>query len=483
MAEYGRSELGCGLSAAGGDLGRSLDQFGCPTTARDPRAVEAWNAVGIAFLAHAAALPEKLAALFALEADFALGQLCKGYFMLLLGRRELDAVAAEAFAVVELRREALNHRERAYLDGLGLYLDGRIGAAADRLDAALTRWPEDAVLVKLVHALRFVAGDARGMRRSLEAVLGAYEPAQPGRAYIRGCYAFALEETGAYVEAERIGREAVAGCNSGVDAAEFGDAWGLHAVAHVFDMTNRAGEGVSWIKRQKDCWSHCNNFRYHVWWHLALFHLDRNEYVEVLHLYDSEIRRDRTDDYRDISNAASLLTRLELEGVGVGDRWVELADLAEARVEDGCVVFADLHYMLALGAGGRRGAEGRLIAALNSASTVRASATARPDQEHVAAAAGAPAADGLAAFARGDYAQAWAQLSAAEAAMPRIGGSWAQRDVFERIAIDSALRAGLLDAARGRLQRRLRQRGALDAYADRRLARIAELSSAMRASA
>ena len=76
-------------------------------------------------------------------------------------------------------------------------------------------------------------------------------------------------------------------------------------------------------------------------------------YDAALALYDAEIRAEKTDDYRDISNAASLLSRLELEGVDVGDRWEELAVLAEKRTEDGCLAFADLHYMLAL-CGGRR---------------------------------------------------------------------------------------------------------------------------------
>ena len=94
--------------------------------------------------------------------------------------------------------------------------------------------------------------------------------------------------------------------------------------------------------------SHCNNFRYHVWWHKALLHMDKGEFDVALGLYDARIRADKTDDYRDISNATSLLMRLELEGVDVGPRWHELADLAEARTDDGCLVFADLHYMLAL---------------------------------------------------------------------------------------------------------------------------------------
>ena len=45
---------------------------------------------------------------------------------------------------------------------------------------------------------------------------------------------------------------------------------------------------------------------------------------------------------------------LELEGVDTGARWDELALLSDKRAEDGCNVFADLHYLLALLNGGRR---------------------------------------------------------------------------------------------------------------------------------
>ncbi|NRB36802.1 MAG: archaeosortase/exosortase family protein, partial [Rhodobacteraceae bacterium] len=79
-------------------------------------------------------------------------------------------------------------------------------------------------------------------------------------------------------------------------------------------------------------------------WHKALLLLDQGDNDAVLALYDEQVRSEKTDDYRDFSNASSLLMRLELEGVSVGDRWEELAALAETRTDDGCLIFADLHY-------------------------------------------------------------------------------------------------------------------------------------------
>ena len=93
-----------------------------------------------------------------------------------------------------------------------------------------------------------------------------------------------------------------------------------------------------------------------------MLHLDRGEVDEVLALYDDKIRSEKTDDYRDFSNASSLLVRLELEGISTGNRWAELADLAETRTDDGCLTFADLHYMMALVGDNRADAATRLTA-------------------------------------------------------------------------------------------------------------------------
>ncbi|MBL6432666.1 MAG: tetratricopeptide repeat protein, partial [Alphaproteobacteria bacterium] len=59
-----------------------------------------------------------------------------------------------------------------------------------------------------------------------------------------------------------------------------------------------------------------------------------------------------------------------------------------------------------------------------------------------------------------------------------IGGSHAQRDVFERLAIDAALRAGLAGEAERLLRERLSLRGALDRFASERLERVDSMKRA-----
>ncbi|TYC49374.1 tetratricopeptide repeat protein [Rhodobacterales bacterium] len=436
---------------------RLSDQFGYDLTLSDRDAAAAWNDTVTAFLAHAKSTPQHLEACLAAAPDFALVHATRGLFCLLLGRREMIATARECLETARLsdRREPVTARERAVLEALDGWLQGFPTRTADILDAALTSYPADALLMKLVHAVRFVLGDAAGMRASVEGVLAAYDETHPAYGYLLGCQAFTLEETGEYRLAEACGRRGL----------EFSpdDAWGLHAVAHVHDMTGRSEEGASWLETHPDGWAHCNNFGYHVWWHLALMYLDKGDADRALRLYDAEVRKDKSDDYRDISNAASLLMRLELEGVNVGARWDELALLSDKRAEDGCNVFADLHYLLALLNGGRRMGADRLLTGL------RERAKTETDIGCVTARAGLPTGLGLEQYRKGNYASAFTLLTSARDRLFMVGGSHAQRDVFERITIEAALRAGFSQEAETLITSRTRKRGALDSFGEQRL--------------
>ncbi len=422
----------------------------------------AWNDTMLGFLAHAAVTPRHLGQVLEAAPDFALGHAVKGMFYILLGRRELMQTAEDAHAAA---RDALDTggataRERAYVDALGAWLDGSPTAAVARLEEVLDTHPQDALAMKLGHAIRFVLGDAAGMRASVERVLPAYDHDHPGRGYLLGCHAFALEETGEYEKAEIAGRQALWLAPD--------DAWGLHAVAHVHDMTANAAKGLDWLTGREAAWAHCNNFRYHVWWHKALMHLDLGQVDRVLDLYDTQIRQDRTDDYRDISNATSLLMRLELDGVDVGPRWEELSELCAQRTEDGCLIFADLHYLMALTGDKKPGATARMLTRIARDARSNGETGSRMSDPGVAAA------QGLEAFGEARYDAAFVNLAQARKGMQRAGGSHAQRDVFERMTIDAGIRAGHLDQAEAILNDRQSKRaGREDGYTAARRALIA----------
>ncbi|MSU89451.1 tetratricopeptide repeat protein [Rhodobacteraceae bacterium 2CG4] len=425
-------------------------------------AIGPWNDTIRAFLAHGASTPDHLARALAAAPEFAQGHAVKGLFCLLLGRREMFDTARQCRTTARQAAAGAppTAREASYLAALDAWLGGQPSQAAATLETVLATEPRDALAMKLIQAIRFVLGQPEAMRRSIEGVLSAWDD-HPALGYLKGCYAFALEETGEYAAGETAGREGL------LLAPD--DAWGLHAVAHVYDMTARAGDGLFWLSGQTHAWAHCNNFRYHVWWHIALMHLDQGQYDAALDLYDTEIRADRTDDYRDIANATSLLSRLEIEGIDVGPRWDELAELAARRTGDGSLVFADLHYMLALIGGRRADAATELLRRMSRDAARRDTEVAR-----LMARPGLSAATGLEAFGEGQYAEAFLNLNAARRDMQSVGGSHAQRDVFERLTIEAALRGGFLNAAERMLADRTQRRGgAVDGYTSRRMDLIA----------
>ncbi|MGO4407684.1 tetratricopeptide repeat protein [Bosea sp. RAF48] len=436
------------------------DLSGDPITVSSDAARLAWNDMLEALLAHAAATPEHLARALGADPDFALAHAAKGLMLLSLARAELVAPARDCLdkARTAALLRPVTRRETMVVEALALWLDDQPRRAAERLEAILLAHPFDVLALKLSHGLRFMLGDQPEMLATLNRFAPGFGESHPLAGFVHGCHAFALEERGFYAQAERVGRRAV--------ALSPRDAWGRHAVAHVLEMTGRTEEGIAWLGDGRDI-AHANNLRFHIFWHLALFRLERGETGEALRLYDEEIRAEPTDDYRDIANGASLLARLDYAGVDVGDRWEELAARAEGRVHDGRLVFADLHYALSLlGAGHAKGAEAIARGLIEDAK-------AHPSIERRAAARnGAFAAFGLIAFHEGDYDEAARLLGSARNGLIAIGGSHAQRDLLEQAYAESLIRAGEHERAAEILGERLRRRCGSNLFAARRLAQL-----------
>src|SRR3546814_17007591 len=109
------------------------------------------------------------------------------------------------------------------------------------------------------------------------------------------------------------------------------------------EMQGRHAEGIAWVRRGEADWSTTNNFRFHLYWHRGLYHLERHEFDEVLKLYDDHVASDiATDMYLDVCNAASMLWRLEMYGVDIGNRWKDLTAVSLRLVADHALVFVSL---------------------------------------------------------------------------------------------------------------------------------------------
>ena len=202
------------------------------------------------------------------------------------------------------------------------------------------------------------------------------------------------------------------------------DPWAVHAVAHVMEMQGRHGEGAEWITGLQPHWDQANNFRYHLWWHRALMHLGRGEADEALRLYDESMWDPDSDEYLDLCNDVSLLLRLELMGVDVGDRWRVLAEKASSRINDRMLAFIDCHVVAALAAAGQTDKAEWMVGDMASAGGVFADV-------------GATVSKALIAHRAGDYPAAARLLGEVRDDIVTIGGSHAQRNLFNLLLEDA----------------------------------------------
>jgi hypothetical protein len=280
-------------------------------------------------------------------------------------------------------------------------------------------FPRDLASVKLGQYHAFNRGDMKTMLR-LALLASRSKGGASDVPYLHGMLAFGWEQCQQLADAEREARLGMAMCRK--------EPWAHHALAHVMLTQRRHHEGQAFMQSVSDTWTGLNSFMLtHNWWHQALFAIELGTLDEALRLYDARVWGVAKDYSQDQANAVSLLSRLELLGVDVGDRWQDIAVHLAGRVNDQVSPFLDLHYLYGLARAGRPEAD-----ALMRALEHHAAGSASHDP--VWAEAALPAARALLAFLRGDRANATRHFSQALPALTAIGGSHAQRAWFDQIA-------------------------------------------------
>jgi len=388
-----------------------------------------------------ATLKEALAA----DPDFCFGHCLSGYLFMLFGTHAVDAKVDAALAQAQRLAPRATAREQGHVAALAAWRKGDTERANRIWDDILIEHPHDLLAMRLQHFNLFWSGQSYFMRDAAARAIGAWDAGTPGYGCVLGMHAFALEECGDYAAAEPKGRRAVELCGD--------DLWAVHAVAHVLEMRGRLDEGVAWLAQPFGAWADRNPFRQHLWWHTALFPFELGQYDRVLEFYDREIRAEPSEFYLDIQNAVSMLFRLEWCGIDVGERWTELAVIAEKHIDDHVLAFTDVHFMLALCRDGRLPAAERLLASFRAfAETPENGAAAAMEPAAI------PIAEAMLCYARGDYRTAIERLTTSRYRWPMVGASHAQRDLFIILLIAAAEKAGDPALTRALLRERLELR-------------------------
>jgi hypothetical protein len=419
-----------------------LDQFGVAQTGADSVAVERFDrALWNLLLFDRDPLTDADAAL---ERDpaFAMPHILKGSLYALSTERRLLPAARTALDAARALVPQLGEREISHIAALEAWTDGRFHDATGHWERILVAEPRDALAMFAAHQSDFLLGRSDELRDRVARRLARIDAGTALEGIYQGMHAFGLEESGDYARAEWAGQLAV--------AREPRDAWAIHAVAHVMEMTGRCDAGLQWLESRAADWAENCSLAVHTWWHYALFHFEERRWDEVIRIYDQRIAQAvDSNSLMQLLDASALLWRLELQSVDVGARWLPLAEVWEAHIDEGWYAFNDLHAMMALAAADRAEPSRQLLARL------RACAAAENDNGLVARAVGLPAAEALLAYARGQYALAADKLAPIIAIAARAGGSHAQRDLLVLTLASAAERSGQRGLARKILAARL----------------------------
>ncbi len=360
-----------------------------------------------------------------------------GLLWMFLEAPDAAARAAPYLAAAERGQAGATLREQLNVALLRAWIADDLHGAIAVCERITDDFPRDLVVVKVQQYFEFNRGNSPAMLR-VALKVAARNADVP---HLHGMLAFAYEQCHLLDDAERAARTALEGKRK--------EPWAQHALAHVMLTRGQIDAGARFLESVQETWTGLNSFMItHLWWHMALFYLSQGRQAEVLNIYDRYCWAFAKQYSQDQVGAVSLLARMEIAGIDVGERWQDLGNYLVARVRDTVLPFLTMQYLYGLARAGRPEAEA-LLDTVRQAS--RAAATHVLDVWRQVA---LPACEGLYRSARGDFDAGWRHLSAAMPRMLEAGGSHAQRDLFEQLLLEAAIKSGRLVLAQQLLEQR-----------------------------
>ena len=420
------------------------DRFGLPVTCATAAGLEDYVAAVDLLLSAWPGAGERLDRALAADPDFALAHIARARLL------QLQARIAEAKAAAA-RAQSLAHRitarERRHIEAIALSIDGASVDALATVRAHVADYPRDALPLSLALGVFGLLGFS-GRRDHHEAQLALLEELAPHWGHdwwFLGYLGWAYIETGEVAKGTELVERSLAGNLRNAHAA--------HQRVHGFFESADASGGAGFIENWLKDYDRAGHLHCHLSWHLALFELARGSAERARTIYCDNIRPSvaLAAPMLVLADSASFLWRWRLYGSTppLDEEWAEVAAHARRHFPCASLAFADLHAALAEAATGDDDGLQSRIAGLRSLAR-----DGRLPPGEVAPALCAA----LRALGRGDNAEAAQILEPALAGLPRIGGSHAQREVFEDSLIVAYLRSAQSAKAAPLLRSRLGRR-------------------------
>lgn len=414
------------------------DRYGLALSTGSAEAVTAYVDGVDRFLAAHDGAEECFARAVAADPDFALGHIGQARSLQLAGR---GADARAAATLGQARGAMLDRRERQHVEALSLAVAGQGARALALIREHLAEFPRDAMTLAAANGVYGLIGFSGGQERNEEmlALLDGLATAYGDDWWFLGAHGFARTEALGWAAGAPVLERALALAPRNAHAA--------HAWAHVLYERGDDASGAGFVTRWLPEYPRAAPLHCHISWHLALFELGCGRPAAAMALFESSIRprQSQAAPFSTVVDSTSLLWRCELAGEpSRREAWDAVAEHARASFPSTGLAFLDVHCAAALAAAGDHDGLARWVSMLR-----RADAEGR-----VPAGSVVPiVAEGMSAFAAARYDATIAALAPVLDQLVRVGGSAAQRDLFEHTLLAAYLRTGRHGEARALLER------------------------------
>jgi hypothetical protein len=361
---------------------------------------------------------------------------------------QLNMEGKEARAMAARARELVagaTPREISHVEVMAAVIDSKPKMAIDGAEAHLDAYPRDAlVLALLLGAFGLYAFSGRADHDAAKLAICLRHATHYGEDWWFTSYlGWSHTEAGNPREGRALSERAVALRSANANAA--------HGLSHAMFEQGDIEAGRAFISQWLPAHDRQSFLHGHLAWHGALSALDAGDLDGALAVYEQQIRpAGRPYPPLNIfTDGASLLWRLALAGqTGLEQHWRDMVSYGEKYFPQAGAHFADMHYALAAAMSGSDTLEERLA----QLEAREASGKLVPGRAAI------DLCRGVKAFADGDNENAERLLEPAMSELSRIGGSHAQRELWEDTLIVAQLRAGHGDKAARRIAARLDRR-------------------------
>jgi tetratricopeptide (TPR) repeat protein len=420
------------------------DRFDLPVTAASQQACDNYVAGVDLLLSASPGAEERFAAAIAADPEFALAHIARARLLQLQARLP---EARQAAARAQASSNRASTREVCHINAIALAVAGSAAEALAAVRAHASEYPRDALPLSLALGVFGLLGFS-GRIDHHEAQLALLQELAPFWGedwWFLGYLGWAHIETGQVDTGTALVERSLAGNPRNAHAA--------HQRVHGFFEARDANGGAAFLETWLPDYERAGHLHCHLSWHLALFELARGNPERARAIYLDSIRPSvaQSAPMLSLADAASFLWRWKVYGIvpEMDREWLEVFAHARRHFPRASLAFADVHA-------------GFVEAAIQDVEAVRsrvAGLRELADEDRLPPGRMAAAlCEGAAALARSDYAQAARVLEAVLAELPRIGGSHAQREVFEDSLIIAYLRAGQSGKAAALLRARLQRR-------------------------